>query len=214
MSIRSFESFVRCVIIAALASAITPASLYGTGTRMENRAHITITRGQSPWAGMTESFAQEQANKRISAVAIDPAVFTPLPHLAAYTIGSDPLMGRSAATKRVVVSSAYFSDLERADATRIAAGTTKRIGRALPAAISKLGPERLVLFLIEAQIIETYWHIEAKLRLVGEQKTAHAYTARFAGTHIYFTNERNEDPLDFAVSIDLKTGEMGISGSK
>ena len=102
----------------------------------------------------------------------------------------------------------------RADATRIAAGTTKRIGRALPAAISKLGPERLVLFLIEAQIIETYWHIEAKLRLVGEQKTAHAYTARFAGTHIYFTNERNEDPLDFAVSIDLKTGEMGISGSK
>ncbi|HPS58365.1 MAG TPA: hypothetical protein PK514_09685 [Spirochaetota bacterium] len=41
-----------------------------------------------------------------------------------------------------------------------------------------------------------------------EDETVESYSAHYKGKHIYYTNSKNEDPLDFSIIIDKKTGDM------
>ncbi len=108
--------------------------------------------------------------------------------------------------KENIAQNELFAELNRGSALRNA--PTQNLGR-----LSALGlkhfaetPRTLVAYLIEAQIIETFAHIESKLCLFEESRDGDVYTARVRGTHIYFTNQRNEDPLAFAVRVNLKDG--------
>ncbi len=70
----------------------------------------------------------------------------------------------------------------------------------------------IVLFLLESQVVATYWHVESVICLVSEDDSPDAYRASFRGTHIYFTNARNEDKLDFSIIIEKKTGAISLLG--
>lgn len=73
-------------------------------------------------------------------------------------------------------------------------------------------PLTLAEFLLEAQIIITYWHVDSEACLESEKRTDIEYTAYFTGNHTYYTNMKNVGPLRFAVRINLTNGEMSVLG--
>lgn len=183
---------------------------------MQNRENcreiIRISRSANPWKGMTNSYAQEQENKNIKASGIGKQD-APIPGLEKYMIGGDQLMAIKSSHKKVVVNEKYFSDLKKADATNIDKGQYQKIGRYLDKSFTSMTPRKLASFLLDAQIITTYWHVESELCLGEEIENKQEYKARFTGRHIYYTNKREEQKLDFVIRIDRETGELTLLGN-
>lgn len=172
---------------------------------------LTVSRADCPWQGMTDSYDQEQSNKFVQAGAFDGGTNGALPSLAEFD-RPDVLMIRDSAQKIVAVNSNYFSDLRRGDATRLGMGQPHRIGEFRDLTFHRLNPRDLVLFLIQSQVIETYWHLEAKIWFLRDKDSPETYQAWFHGVHTYYTNEQNDDAFSFVVAIDKRTGEMILTG--
>lgn len=172
---------------------------------------LIVSRADCPWSGMTDSYQQEQSNKYVRAGAFGAATNGAMSSLAEFD-KPDVLMVRDIRQKSVAVNSRYFSDLHRGDATRLGMGQTHVLGKFLDLTFTRLKPSELVMFLLKSQVIETYWHLEAELRLLRIEDSPAAYRALFHGVHTYFTNDRNEQSFAFVVAIDKKTGEMTLAG--
>jgi hypothetical protein len=174
---------------------------------------IRISRHDNPWRDMIKSSWQEEAAENIAAVEINKGTYEMFPHLAAYQINAGMLLGKDKVNKRVVINNRYFSTLEKADATRLPAGTVKMVGKYLDTSFSLLTPGQIVRFLLEAQIITTYWHLESELCLTGEKDGKDAYVAAFTGVHRYCTNQCTTDSLQFTVTINRRTGSISVAGN-
>ena len=170
---------------------------------------LNITRGDNPWQGMTSNHEQEEANKYIASTDLRGLDADYFPHLMNYEI-PDWLLVRMKSVPQIVINSLYFSDLLKADGTRREHDGTQVIGYFKDLGFKRLSPRQLTLFLIESQIIQTYWHIEAELSLFSEKDTEDIYSAQFKGQHIFFTNDRNTNELNFTVSIGKKNGRMEL----
>ncbi len=168
-----------------------------------------ITRAENPWQGMTASYEQEEKNKQIASIDLDEKYFESFIHLKEYD-KPDPLLVRLKDAPNVVINSRYFSALIKADVTKAIPGQPQPIGYFVDTEFKRLSARQLVIFLIESQIITTYWHVEAELTLTGEDDSPDFYQTRFEGQHIYFTNERNESKLDFTVRINKQDGRMEV----
>lgn len=99
--------------------------------------------------------------------------------------------------------------MSRQDATRPGQEARRVIGTVRDKRLLA-DPALLFAFLLEAQIIETYWHVEARLVLAAFEDSAASAGASFDGTHIYFTNSRNEEQYAFVLKLDKKTGIMSL----
>jgi hypothetical protein len=137
-----------------------------------------------------------------------------IPSLARYTASGQMLMGIDRKTHEPVVSSRYFSPLARVDATRIEPGQKKEIGTFFGASSSTLKFRDVVLFLLESQVVTTYWHVESILCLVSEDNSTELYRAYFRGKHIYYTNRYNEEKLDFVLGIEKASDRMFLLGGR
>ena len=169
-----------------------------------------VRRGDSPWHGYTSSAQEEAAGKHVQAVALQPGFEAPTA-LARYAAGGRPLLAIDRKARRVHVEAAFFGDLERPDATRLARGAQASLGtlKKLPAGLTHAD---LARFLVESQLIQTYWHLEARLCPGAIQDDAAAYRIELRGTHSYCTNQCQDDPVEFAVRLDKQTGAMTIEG--
>jgi hypothetical protein len=93
----------------------------------------------------------------------------------------------------VVASGEVFAtDVTVADATR-GEGT---IGR-----LRKAGGREMARRLIEAEIIRTYWHLEAVVNLEAETAGKDGWEGSYRGRHVYYTNDRNVRPFAFRVKM-------------
>lgn len=129
------------------------------------------------------------------------------PLVAAVTLDGSPVFykpkkgadanGRPAIT---VVDAALFGDLACVDVTRPASAPIK-VGAATPRAM-KDGPRKVAGALVRAGVLRSFVHIEASLCLVEERSDAGGWRGVYRGTHTYFTNEKNVDPVAFEVTID------------
>jgi len=201
------------VLMIAL-SVTTAAARQAEGKKDEKCLdRISISRHDNPWRDMTKSSWQEEANENIAAVEINQGTYEMFPYLAAYQINGEMLLGKDKVKKRVVINSRYFSTLEKADATRLPAGTVKMVGKYLDTSFLLLSPRQIVRFLLDAQIITTYWHLESELCLTGEKDGKDAYVAAFTGVHRYCTNQCKTDSLEFTVTINRHTGNISVSGN-
>lgn len=117
--------------------------------------------------------------------------------------------GRPAPT---VVDAGLFSDLACVDATRVRAGQTVPVGSATGDAMGA-GPQRIASTLIQSGVVRPFVHVEATLCLVqqGGDATTADWTGRYEGTHTYFTNEKNVDPVAFVVRITPR-GAISVEG--
>jgi hypothetical protein len=174
---------------------------------------IKISRHDNPWEDMPERSWKEEANIKIASVEIKKGKYEIFPHLAAYQINSEVLLGKDKVNKRVVINNRFFSTLEKADATRLPAGSAKSVGKYLDTSFLLLSPGQIVKFLLDAQIITTYWHLESELCLIGEKDGKDEYAATFTGVHRYCTNQCKSDSLKFTVTIDRNTGNISVAGN-
>jgi hypothetical protein len=201
--------------------SVSPACV-GNGTSITGKEkdpagtcikEVRITRGQNHFREWDASPAGSKlAGAPVRAADVEGSDFDTPPELSRYTFGSGRLMGIERKTREPVVSSRCFSPLARVDATRIEAGQRREIGKLLCGSGKDLSYQDIVFFLLESQIITTYWHIESVICLVSQNDSQDAYKASFRGSHIYFTNSRNEDKLDFSISIEKKTGTISLLG--
>ncbi|PRP92831.1 hypothetical protein ENSA5_47440 [Enhygromyxa salina] len=81
-----------------------------------------------------------------------------------------------------------------------------------PGLLGKIGGRELARFMIEAGVIQTYWHIGASLCLRGESETAGTYRAEFSGEHEYFTNEKNRGGFGFVFELGAD-GKVALVGA-
>jgi hypothetical protein len=202
---------ILAVGLAALSVAGAKGSVAG-GQDMEKQCAQAwlVSRGDSPWQGYTSDYKEEEAGKHISAVALDPSFEVPK-HLTRYAADGKPLLAIDRKGRRVHLEAAFFSDLERPDATRLAKGKRLVFGtlKQLPKGLTHAD---LARFLVESQLIQTYWHLEARLCPGAVTDDAAQYRVELRGVHSYCTNRCQEDPLAFAVRIDKKSGELSVEG--
>jgi hypothetical protein len=154
-----------------------------------------IERGRAPLG---------EAPARIAAATIDPARQTPV---AGHDLDGRPALWLSPDKTQLVVDDRLFTDLAIADSTRLAAGQSAVVGKAR----AKLPGRALLRFLLEAEIIRTYWHVEATVCLERERDAGGGYEADLGGVHVYFTNQRNERRFAFTLRVS-PDGEIAISG--
>ena len=138
--------------------------------------------------------------------------FTPVEVVSRFRIDDSPLLWYTADKSQIVVDARRFTQLEAVDGTR---GRQAAIGRLLlaPAAAAAAGLDgrTLLEFLIRAAVIQTFMHMSATVRIVHESTDGDGcYRALLGGSHIYFTNERNEDPLSFEFRL-ASDGAMSIA---
>ena len=203
-------SFITVILLAVV-------SAYGGALKVKDGECLkryNITRNGNPWSGFTSSYEEEEASKKIAALSLKDSGYNPVPSLEKYKRSGRCLIGRNEKLHRIAVEKSLFSDLNRADATADTGGKFL-VGRYKDLQFRFFRPAELAEFLLEAQVINTYWHVEADFCLVWEEDTSDSYTARYKGKHIYYTNSENEGPLDFRIIIDKKTGEIFVeAGTK
>jgi hypothetical protein len=184
----------------------------------------TIDRSTSAWRDFTQSYEEEQAGRHVRAVALGTtrealAAGLEVPgHLL--RPGCDaPLIAIDRAARRVVVSADAFGDLARIDATSLVPGETHALGSVRDAAFLA-DPRSLVRFLVMAQLVQAYVHVEASVSLVAECDDGTRYRASFEAVHTYYTNTRHDVPYAFALRLDRapatmpgRPGDMSIEGA-
>lgn len=209
---------------ALFLAVIVPVSLLCTGNAVSATGkekdsmgtcikEVRITRGRNPFREWDASPAgSKQAGAPVRAAALAGDDFDTPPGLSRYTFEGGRLMGIEKKTREPVVSPRCFSPLTRVDATRIETGQRKEIGKLRCVPGNDISYRDIVFFLLESQVITTYWHIESVICLVSEDDSQDTYRASFRGTHMYFTNARNEDKLDFSIIIEKETGAISLVG--
>jgi hypothetical protein len=103
----------------------------------------------------------------------------------------------------VFVSAAAFDDVVRPDLTS-SVGTVD-VTRVRSASL-RGDPARLARFLIAAHLVRTVAHLEATVTCVEASTVNGVFRSRWAGSHVYFTSDRQERPLAFTIEVDLGTG--------
>lgn len=176
----------------------------------EQPVELLVVRDHSPWRDFTGSPEEEAAGKRVEAVP-DTSGLEISAHLSRHAAAAAPLIAIDRARRRVVVAATHFEELRRVDATRLQAGQAMTVGRVKSRTLLEQ-PRTLAVFLLESQLVETFWHIEAVVRLVGEERDGSVYRARFRGHHVYFTRGKHEEPLAFTIVLDTASGEMSVRG--
>ncbi|MDY0059181.1 MAG: hypothetical protein RBU45_05170 [Myxococcota bacterium] len=171
---------------------------------------LVVERGQSPWRGYTGSAAEEQAGYHVQALPLQPGWEEPV-GLRAYQMDGRPVLAIDRAARRVHVDSRLCTDVSRIDLPRLAAGERRHVTRLIASPTAFPRP-RFVRFLLESQLLLTYWHLTARLTLLQEQSTATGYFSSWSGVHQYYTDRRHEEPFRFTVEIDESTGEVTVRG--
>lgn len=200
-----------CLLLIVF-SAVSIVSANGEKVVMKNencRKTYHITRDASPWLGFTSTYAEEEESKKIKAVSLKNSAYKPISSLKKYLRQDSIIIARDEKQHRVAVESALFSDLMRADATRKTSGRFL-IGTYRDVEYKVLKPAELAEFLIESQIVNTFWHVEADICLVLEEDSSVSYIAHYKGKHIYFTDSRNEEPLNFSIIIEKRSGNIFV----
>lgn len=150
-----------------------------------------IERSSNPWQGLTSTSQQEERNKTIRAAPVKSG-------LAAVPGPSGrSFLYRDNQAGEVVVDAKFFETLKRPDATRVGPGESFEIGRAKTDEV--LNPAVLIPFLLLNQIVITYWHTGAEVRLDAVEDDGRCFL--FSGEHTYYTNEKNTEPLRFQICV-------------
>jgi hypothetical protein len=138
--------------------------------------------------------------KSYPAAAIDPARQESIKVTDAFRVAGNPVLWLSADKASVVVDQRAFGTLTNIDGTRHT-GDPVVLGKATAATMKIMPPQQLVRFLIAAGVVRIYVHIGGWVCLEEETTANGGWRGRFAGSHQYFTNEENNDPLAFTIDV-------------
>jgi len=123
-----------------------------------------------------------------------------------------PLIGYHSESGVLLADARIVQSLNRVDATDRAQRHID-IAHFQPGVRAQIDPRLWVEFLLRTELITTYWHIGATLERVGEDMNGGSYRAHLVGTHTYFTQERNEESLDFYVLVEGAITRLSLEGT-
>lgn len=181
-----------------------------TGQKETCLEKVRITKTEDPFREWNAKGAKDSSVVR--AVDLNQQDFDMVPALRRYGAPGIMLMGIEKGSREPAVSKRYFSPLTRVDATGLEPGQRKDIGRLQPVSLGSPALRDVALFLLESQIIRTYWHVESVICLTGDYDSSDIYSASFKGIHKYFTNSYNEEKLMFSITVNKLTGTMTLEG--
>tara|TARA_Y100001937_G_scaffold122491_1_gene183567 strand:+ start:291107 stop:291661 length:555 start_codon:yes stop_codon:yes gene_type:complete len=162
-----------------------------------------LERHNSPWRRVSA-----ESDGAIALIR-DLTGMKPVPGLHAYAIApAGPLLALDEEGDRLVANGYVFESLRRVDATSVTG--PEAVGILSDLGLESISGQRMVSFLLESEIIQTYAHMESTLCLIEQADTDDIYRADLKGSHIYFTNERNEAPLSFSILINRGNGEIQV----
>lgn len=204
----------RLVLAAVLVVAASAAAQEGPvkrpgpgGAAAPDSSSIVVDHGRSVLqelrerGGKADDFPTAFKSEKIGTGQV------PVKTVERFAVEGAPLLYFTKDLSAVVVDARRAGDLKRVDATRLRKGERAVVGSLRPETVAALGLRDVALLLIHAGVVGTYWHIGATLRLEAER----AGELDVAGTHEYFTNERNEAPVAFTVAVS-KEGQVTIIG--
>lgn len=137
----------------------------------------------------------------------------PVRVVEAFQVAGRPLLFFRPDLSAAVVDAARAGDLTVADPTRMRPDEEAEVGRVAPEVVAALGGRGVLELLLRAGVVRVYWHIGAELSLEAERDDAGAYEADVAGTHVYFTNQKNEQPVAFTLRVEAD-GVVRVRGRR
>ena len=139
---------------------------------------------------------------RFAAASVDHATFVPVEAVRGFEVAASPVLFFTPDRRSAVVDERFFSDLTVADPTRMRTGDSATVGTVRAGAREALGGRGVLRLLIAAGVIRVYWHVEAEVCVSSEAVAPDGgYEAAVSGTHVYFTNDRNEDGFAFTFRV-------------
>ena len=116
-----------------------------------------------------------------------------------FCIKGKPMLWFNEAKTAVVADKAVFPlGLEVINVTKSKGGESRSPGVIDPSAFKEIGILRLAEFLVCSGTILTWMHIESTISPIGHTEES----ASFSGSHRYFTNRENIDPIAFTIRVD------------
>jgi hypothetical protein len=153
------------------------------------------------WADFPTRYAAAAIAKDQAAVKV----------VSQFQISGHPLLYFTEDRKAVVVDKRYFSDLAAIDVPGLPKGERKVVGTATAEARAAMKGREILEFLVKTDVLRIYWHVEGEACLLTEDSSAGAYKAEIEGSHIYFTNHRNQK--QFALTFEIAAdGTMAVTG--
>ena len=102
----------------------------------------------------------------------------------------------------LVTDEQLFSDLAHVNPLRMDAGERQPIGYVRASVGTLVEAEKIALALLRVGVVTTYLHIGAYLSYSTRRTADNGWCVSFRGVHVYFTNDRNEEPVAFDLQID------------
>lgn len=167
-----------------------------------------ISRNKGFTAGLNEE--DRVRVNLVRAVAIDPIKYIPMTQLEMFHLEEDmPFLWMTPDRKEALVDKRFFSDLS---VVEVVGGLKNEItiGTATPELLRRMPADIIVRFLLQSEIIRTYWHLRAELCPTTLNQTADVYEQHFSATHTYCTNECLMEFYTFTVSINKKNGVITV----
>lgn len=165
---------------------------------------LTEQRGVGPgWNDFPSGFA---------AATIDATALVPVQVVAGFRVDGSPILWFTVDRRAAVVDARVVGDLTAVDATRLRVGESAAVGRVQPDGRRVLPGREIARFLVLAGVIRVYAHVEAEVCLESEHTGPDgAYEVVVSGTHVYFTDDRNEDSFAFVLRV-APDGSISIEG--
>ena len=168
-----------------------------------------VIKGHNGFAAGLDGSVKATVNQ-IRAVELDPFKYIPMTQLEMFHLEEDvPFLWMTPDRKEAVVDQRFFSDLA---VIEVVGGLPQetQIGLATPELLRRMPLPIITRFLLQSEIIQTYWHLKAELCPVSENQTADLYEQNFQAQHSYCTNECVTQPYTFTVRINKRTGAITV----
>lgn len=163
---------------------------------------IHMDRSESVLAEHRSHARVDDFHRAFEAERIDDGTFTPVSVVDGFTVGGQPILQFTDHHDRIVVDAAMMSSLTTVDVTSLARGARIHVGTLTRDGMSGIQPRRLVEFLIRADVLRTYCHMESCTYLRSDSHREDGeYRAQLDGTHTYFTNKENCEQFAFELRL-------------
>lgn len=141
--------------------------------------------------------------------ALDVSAMSPMKTTEALPVDGGNAFWLSEDRARVVVDERRFSDLTVVTAFMLDPYEQAIVGTHR---LTDTPPLTIATLLITADVIHTWAHIGSELAMSNERIAEDGtWSVDVRGSHVYFTNEENEDPVNFTVHIDPQN-QISVTG--
>ncbi|MDF3820444.1 hypothetical protein P3G55_11060 [Leptospira sp. 96542] len=113
-------------------------------------------------------------------------------------------------SSEIRVNENYFSELYRTDVTKLTLDTPVLIGVVLTPL--RTDSDFLMNFLIQSQVLISYWHTDAEIKLLDRLISKNEVCYSFLGEHHYYTNKKNTTAYQFKTCINNESGKITTIG--